>query len=169
MEDHLANSFPFPPNTAPPPNPTYHSHIDPSLHALENGNPFPAQFAPPLDPSHAIPMGSFPQRNATPVRFQDIRSQAIGSVQRQPQEQPLTPITRSNPLGANQVQSQPYTPSPALQRVQDASFLDDASGTPKKDASHFTGMKRILDPPDLEKWRERLFNVDEIIYMTEDE
>jgi glutathione S-transferase len=34
---------------------------------------------------------------------------------------------------------------------------------------HFSGMKLVENPPDLEQWRERLFNVDEIVTLTEEE
>ena len=34
---------------------------------------------------------------------------------------------------------------------------------------HFSNMKMIPDPPNLEEWKKKLFDVDEIITMTEDE
>ena len=34
---------------------------------------------------------------------------------------------------------------------------------------HFSNMKRVLDPPNLAEWRQRLFDVDETITLTEDE
>lgn len=36
-------------------------------------------------------------------------------------------------------------------------------------AGQLQGMKLIPNPPDLEYWRERLFNVDEVITMTEEQ
>lgn len=41
--------------------------------------------------------------------------------------------------------------------------------TPDKQESHFGGMKLIPNPPDLQAWRERLFNVDEMITLTEEQ
>ena len=34
---------------------------------------------------------------------------------------------------------------------------------------HFSNMKRVLDPPNLQEWRQKLFDVDETITLTEDE
>lgn len=39
----------------------------------------------------------------------------------------------------------------------------------EKQDSHFGGLKLIPKPPDLETWRERLFNVDEMITLTEEQ
>jgi hypothetical protein len=38
-----------------------------------------------------------------------------------------------------------------------------------KQEGHFRGMKLIPNPPDLEAWRERLFNIDEMITLTEEQ
>lgn len=42
--------------------------------------------------------------------------------------------------------------------------VDGSAGT-----SHFGNLKIVPDPPDLQAWRERMFNVDEPIELTEDE
>lgn len=34
---------------------------------------------------------------------------------------------------------------------------------------HFSNLKMVLDPPNLEQWRQRLFDLDDTITMTEDE
>lgn len=34
---------------------------------------------------------------------------------------------------------------------------------------HFSNLKMVLDPPNLEQWRKRLFDLDDTISMTEDE
>ncbi|KAL1964710.1 hypothetical protein VTN77DRAFT_6736 [Rasamsonia byssochlamydoides] len=41
--------------------------------------------------------------------------------------------------------------------------------TADKQEGHFSGMKLIPNPPDLQAWRERLFNVDEPITLTEEQ
>ena len=57
---------------------------------------------------------------------------------------------------------------------QDNGLVGDASEdspgrTERKINSSLIGFKRIRDPPDLDAWRERLFAVDKIVYMTEQE
>jgi hypothetical protein len=49
-------------------------------------------------------------------------------------------------------------------------FLSGGSGAvmEAKD-SHFGSMKIVPNPPDLDAWRERLFNVDEPITLTEEQ
>ena len=39
----------------------------------------------------------------------------------------------------------------------------------EKAGGHFSNLKMIPDPPDLDAWRERLFNVSDVIELTEDE
>ena len=39
----------------------------------------------------------------------------------------------------------------------------------KKEGSHFEGLKMIPDPPDLQEWREKLFNVKGNLVLSEDE
>jgi len=69
----------------------------------------------------------------------------------------------------HQVPSQPIHNS--LSRLQkDDSFLEIPEQTGGKvENSHFGGLKLVEDPPDLDSWRERLFNVENTITLTEDE
>ena len=72
----------------------------------------------------------------------------------------------------NHVPNHTYVQQPALERIQHESEMvqeRSASGPGKKDGGHFVGMKMVPDPPDLDMWREKLFNVNETITMTEDE
>lgn len=43
------------------------------------------------------------------------------------------------------------------------------SGPPALSSSNFEGLKLVSNPPDLQQWREKLFNVDELIVLTENE
>jgi len=43
------------------------------------------------------------------------------------------------------------------------------SGPPAISSSNFEGLKLVSNPPDLQQWREKLFNVDELIVLTENE
>ena len=62
--------------------------------------------------------------------------------------------------------SQHHLPN-ALQHEQDLFPSPDQNGG--KEGGHFSNMKFVPNPPNLEEWRTRLFNVDDIITLTEDE
>ena len=76
---------------------------------------------------------------------------------------------RNGQLDMLQRLQQPLHPN-LLGQFQNATDLippnNDSSG---KVDGHFSGMKMIPNPPDLEKWRERLFNVDGTIILSEEE
>lgn len=56
------------------------------------------------------------------------------------------------------------------QKAQPISFQANQDDTPAKEiGGHFGGMKAIASPADLRQWREKLFNVNEMITLTEDE
>jgi hypothetical protein len=67
--------------------------------------------------------------------------------------------------------SQPLPLHPNLMgRLQrDENFLGTPNQTPQKGEGHFGGLKLIPNPPDLQKWREKLFNVEDTITLTEEE
>ena len=69
-------------------------------------------------------------------------------------------------------QRQPYS----MNRQSAQSLLGTSETTPSKNATattegggHFPGMKSIPDPPNLSEWRDRLFNIESVITLTEDE
>jgi hypothetical protein len=45
----------------------------------------------------------------------------------------------------------------------------DCDDTPLSNHGQFQGLKLIPNPPDLEEWRERLFHVDDMITLTEEQ
>lgn len=45
----------------------------------------------------------------------------------------------------------------------------DEDDTPLSNHGQFHGLKLIANPPDLEEWREKLFHVDEMITLTEEQ
>lgn len=71
--------------------------------------------------------------------------------------------------------SGPELPSQTLQhdsigRLQrDNNFLDSPNQASPKGEGHFGGLKLIPNPPNLQKWREKLFNVEDTITLTEEE
>ncbi|KAJ9647863.1 hypothetical protein H2199_001639 [Coniosporium tulheliwenetii] len=56
-----------------------------------------------------------------------------------------------------------------LQQEPGASQASEAEEHAAKSDSHLKGLKRIPDPPNLEAWRQKLFNVDDTIVLTEDQ
>ncbi|KAL1846534.1 hypothetical protein Plec18167_005352 [Paecilomyces lecythidis] len=67
---------------------------------------------------------------------------------------------------------QPLQHNAIMQLQKEGDLLGSGGGEPVatgKTDGHFGGMKLIPYPPDLEEWRERLFNVDETITLTEEQ
>lgn len=126
------------------------AHQQPRFHEIRPG--------PSLSVS---PNGPFVQdtRYATPqeVRQKDVE---IGGGQQ------MFGVLTPHP----QLSSQPQSHSEALGRLQ---HEIDLRPQPIVDVGttdgHFSNMKLIPNPPDLDEWRQRLFDVDDIITMTEDE
>ena len=60
--------------------------------------------------------------------------------------------------------------TPEQHHHQHVSFQVNQDESPAKETGgHFGRMKAILNPPNLKEWREKLFNVNEVITLTEDE
>lgn len=57
----------------------------------------------------------------------------------------------------------------SLQQSQPEPNLAFAADIPDKQEDYRKGMKLVPDPPDLEMWREKLFNVDGMIVLSEDQ
>lgn len=69
-----------------------------------------------------------------------------------------------------QLSSQPRSHDEAQGRLQNEIDLRPVpitdGGTTE---GHFSNMKLIPNPPDLQEWRQRLFDVDDLITLTEDQ
>jgi glutathione S-transferase len=152
----------------------------------------PQQYAlsgPPQPPPHTLQYqhhglpGSPVQFAAYPAPYQHASSpqfsianapvQQLASPSRPTQQLPLPPPppTRTAPqqltaqafqLQQLQRQSHGDISGPAL-----APEADD--GPPLAQGNHFQGLRLIAEPPDLEAWRQKLFDVDETITLNEDE
>lgn len=136
---------------------------------LDASDPF--QFNTQLDNQHHLQQlqqrTPYDQR-PPPPRFQDLHSQVPHNDQldhafnRPGQFGVLTPHP--------QVPSQPQVHHEALGRLQNEIDLRPIAiqdgGTTE---GHFKNLKMIPNPPNLEEWRRRLFDVDEVITLTEDE
>jgi glutathione S-transferase len=151
----------------------------------------PQQYAlsgPPQPPPHALQYqhhglpGSPVQFTAYPATYQHDPSpqfsiasgsvQQLASPQRPPQQLPLPPPPATH-TAPQQLNAQAFQPQQLQQQSHgDASIVvppepDDAP--PSAHGTHFQGLKLIAEPPDLEAWRQKLFDVDETITLNEDE
>ena len=158
-------------------------HIDPNLQALENEAEFQSQFPPQLAPHDGgqLQLGTlFAHRNISEAPYQHIKPQVAPQqspthdgppVPQQPsREQPGVALDLLTPQA--QATSHDLARQPALDRIQrENDHMQErmASGLGKKYGAHFRGMKLVRDPPDLDQWREKLFNVGGTITLTEDE
>lgn len=131
----------------------------------------PFQFSAQLDDHHALqhlqPRNAYEHRVPPPSRFPEIRSQV-----------PSTPQDNSFHRGGqfgvltphSQLPSQPQPHQETLERLQNEIDLRPISvpggGTTE---GHFSNLKIVPNPPNLEEWRKRLFDVDDLIRLTEDE
>jgi len=148
-------------------------HTLPSQFDLDPNDPF--QFNAQFDVQSPIPQ---PQTRNN-VLDPSLQHPRFHDIQPQPQLQPAparSKPTSSRPQGGQfgiltphnqlpinlQVQHEPFG---RLQGENDLQSPADGSGGP----THFGNLKVIPDPPDLEAWRERLFNVNEPIDLTEEE
>ncbi|KAH7388611.1 hypothetical protein BKA66DRAFT_54685 [Pyrenochaeta sp. MPI-SDFR-AT-0127] len=133
-----------------PPQPPPHA-----LHFEQHGLP-PTQFPP-------FPAG---YQHASSPRFALNPPQLPGPGQQIYTPQPLPPPPRPT-------QQLPLPPPPILTASQSiAQHVEQARPPPSQAHARdgqFQGLKLIANPPDLEKWREKLFNVDEMITLTEEE
>ena len=155
------------------------SQLDPSLQNLDHDDAFSSHFAGQLDDTgngQLLHSGNpFGQRNnqpnfqeSNPPRFQEIRSNA-GAIPQQSSKHAYH--GQPGQFGVLMPLSQPLLPQPnALDRVQhEDSMVQMPESMSEKKEGHFSNMKSIPNPPDLEEWRKRLFHVNETITMTEDE
>lgn len=159
----------FPP---PPQHHTLVSHLE-----LDPSDPFQfnAQFdAPsPINPLH-------PRNVLDPQLQHEPRYPAIQHhLPQQPQHHPTRLSTKSAPTQGGQfgvltphlqVPTQPQLHHEAFGRLQNEMDMSPAVvSSNEKAGGHFSDLKMIPDPPDLDAWRERLFNVSDVIELTEDE
>lgn len=102
-------------------------------------------FAPPRNHhGHPINLPPFPGHHAPPLQHQ---------------------YTSQTPLRQQEVTLQPLMPlfSGSAQSTPVRHDREESSGT------DFKGLKIVPDPPDLQEWRERLFNVEDTIVLSEEE
>ncbi|CAO2650718.1 Nn.00g020100.m01.CDS01 [Neocucurbitaria sp. VM-36] len=145
-------------NGPPPPQPPAHA-----IHFEQHGLPTSAQFPPfPSSYQHAA-SPRFALTNPLP---------ASGSAQQQfHASQPLPPPrpTQQLPLPLPPQPIQQHVEQVQSSQVQGQAQVHEGDDVPSTGHGQFQGLKLIADPPDLEEWREKLFNVDDTITLTEEE
>ncbi|KAJ5286639.1 hypothetical protein N7478_002325 [Penicillium angulare] len=112
----------------------------------------------------APPLGPFPDSQAF-AAFRAI------------EQQPLQNVTQAQHAMALQnnghIPPHPHQGIMMLQSEQalqqgNYGALEPEEAEPTNFAGHLTGMRLVPNPPDLEFWRDRLFNVDDVITLTEE-
>jgi hypothetical protein len=119
--------------------------------AFQHPHPLTSQLGPEYDPT------GFHHYGINDVQHVNGQVQAFA----QPRQSLQTPIRYPN--GSFAV----ITPD---QQQQQVSYQVNQADSPSKEiGGHFSGMKAIANPHDLPQWREKLFNVNKIITLTEEE
>ena len=172
----------FPTSTAPPTLVSQHdlgpldfSPFDETLDGQTDlTNPFDTS-PPPFDPRnpprfHEIrstgPLDAFPSQQHGPNHFDVAPRVATRRQNEQTKNQGQFGVLTPHP----QLVAQPHSHAEALGQLQNEIDLRSKS-EPKGGTTdgHFSNLKMIPDPPDLEQWRQKLFNVNETITMNEDQ
>ena len=152
--------------------PDFHAQPHPGLASqLELDPTDPFQFNAQLDNRNQLQQlqqrNPYDQRPPQP-RFQDLQSQVPRA------DQLNNAFNRPGSFGVltphPEVPGQPQVQHEALGRLQSEIDLRPVAiqdgGTT---GGHFKNLKMIPNPPNLEEWRRRLYDVDEVITLTEDE
>jgi len=144
-------------------------HLHPGAAIYQQHQQLPPH--PPPQALHYLP-GSPVQYTTFPVGYQHATSPRFavapplpvdGDIQhfqgppQLAQQQPPPPLPISN------------TPQHAPQREQPESEPPGRDGEDAPSSGQFQGLRLIADPPDLEAWRQRLFDVDDTMTLNEDE
>lgn len=166
LPHHFATVHSLDPNLF---NPQLH-HGHPSLSSQIDLDTDPFQFTSHLEPQLQIqPRVAFDQRPPVPPpRFQDLPSNLRG------QEQLNNDFSRAGQFGIltphPQLPNQPQIHHEALGRLQNEIDLRPVAvqdgGTTE---GHFGNMKAVPNPPLLDAWRKKLFDVEDTITLTEEE
>lgn len=174
MEGPLPHHFAGPPLDPSLFNPQLH-HGHPSLSSQLDLDTDPFAFASHLEHQPQIqipPRLPFDERPPIPAsRFQEVPSNVRGP------EQLNHDFTRNGQAGQFGILTpHPQLPNPpqihheALGRLQNEIDLRPVAvqdgGTTE---GHFSNLKTVPNPPNLEEWRKKLFDVEDTITLTEDE
>jgi glutathione S-transferase len=126
---------------------------------------------------HGLPGPASPAHFAAsfPATYQDASSPRFGPVQQALQSSPPPPppppaLLRTAPQQVTVQTFQPQIQQRAhVEALAQAPVAATEDAAPSNHGSHFQGLKLIAEPPDLEAWRQKLFDVDETITLNEEE
>ena len=162
-----SHSFPFPglhSSQAQPVAASFGSQLDPNLQDLDSGDAFAQHFNAQLGvTSHGqhLHVDDSYHGDAS-ARFQEISSQTTPARRRQ--------LRVSQNVGQFGILTPPqHNALERLQQEHETLQASKSAGRLGKGDGHFANMKMIPNPPDLRVWRERLFHVNEIITLSENE
>lgn len=149
-------------------------HLESELQGLDHADAqaYSPQFHTQFDETPARQVlhstNAFDQRPAQPQpRFTEIRANALHTPRSQQNNALQHQAGQFGILTPHPaLPSQPHLPN-GLQNDQDLFPSPDQNDG--REGGHFSNMKFVPNPPNLEGWRTRLFNVDDIITLTEDE
>ena len=172
-------------------------HAPPTLVSQHDLDPLDFQFEPALENQSDLsdlqgrnPFDTSQYDARTQPRFHEIRSNVsvngFQQIQHPAQENPFEELPRASTRQQHgqtkdggqfgvltpypQLPTQPRSHNEALGQLQNEIDLRPKpitdGGTTE---GHFSNMKMIPNPPDLEEWRNKLFAVDDTITLTEDE
>ncbi|KAL8749155.1 MAG: hypothetical protein Q9199_007858 [Rusavskia elegans] len=172
LPHHFATGHPLDPNLFHPQ--LHHGH--PSLTAQNDFDTDPFQLTSPLDHQPQLQLQhrvAFDQRPPIPPpRFQELPSNVPGP------ESLNNDFTRNSTQPGQfgiltphpQIPNQPHIHHEVLGRLQNEIDLRPVAvqdgGTTE---GHFSNMKIVPNPPDLDTWRIKLFDVDDTLTLTEDQ
>ncbi|KAL8933254.1 MAG: hypothetical protein Q9211_005883 [Gyalolechia sp. 1 TL-2023] len=145
------------------------SHIDLDTDPFQFTSHFEHQ--PPIQPHPRVEFDHDHRPSLSSARFQELPSNV------RPPEQLSNDFTRNGQGGQfgiltphPQLPNQPQVHNEALGRLQNEIDLRPVAmqggGTTE---GHFSNMKIVPNPPDLEHWRKKLFEVEDTVTLTEDE
>jgi len=126
-------------------------HPQPRFHEIRSNAPIPSLQNTPFN--HGGQFGAFPRRIQQKPGTSSQGGQMFGILMPQ-QQAPNNPQSHTEALGRlqNEIDLRPVP-------------ITDGGTT----EGHFSNMKLVPDPPHLEEWRQRLFDINETITLTEDE
>lgn len=138
------------------------------LQTLPPDGNIPSQLAPEFDPNNPQNLQPF----ATAIGgIQDNHLTSASAFVRQPQpgDELDKQVTRQSVLQPRQSTNDQYDALQHLQRPLEGNPVVPPQNGTGASSGHLGGVKLIPEPPNLEAWREKLFNVNETITLTEEE
>lgn len=152
------------------------AHEEPDAEHIENGLPPETIPSPPrsandgLDPrvqQAGLSLNNDEGLIVDPSHHPGPQEPPTSQLQHDLNQEFMTPRNKEMEMPSYPSQPLPQTLVPHFQSPPQLEVLQ-PGGTNQNDG-HFKNMKLVADPPDLQKWREKLFNVEDTIVLSEEE